>query len=160
MKNCIYVQCSCFLWMFPYILFIKINFNANTHHLYIKHTVFNWKYVYIEIVVMNILYWSFIPRFNPVQSLSHIRLCDNTNHSTPGPLVHHQLLESTQTHLYCVGDAIQPSHLLSFPSPSALNLSQHQGLFKWVSSSRQVAKILDFQLQHQFFQWTQSTYLL
>ena len=66
--------------------------------------------------------------------------------STPGLPVHHQLPESTQTHVHWISDAIQPSHPLSFPSP-ALNLSQHQGLFKWVSSSHQVAKVLEFQLQ-------------
>ena len=54
--------------------------------------------------------------------------CDPMNHSTPGLPVHHQLLESTQTHVHCVGDAIQPSHPLSSPPPPALNLSQHQGL--------------------------------
>ena len=81
-------------------------------------------------------------------------LCDPMDCSTPGFPVHHQLLEFTQTHFHWVGDAIQPSHPLSFPSPPALNLSQHQGLFKWVSSSHQVAKILEFQLQHQSFQWT------
>ena len=69
------------------------------------------------------------------------------------PPVHHQLLEFTQTHVHWVGDAIQPSHPLSFPFPSALNLSQHQGLFKWVSSSHQVPKVLEFQLPHQYFQW-------
>ena len=62
------------------------------------------------------------------------------NHSMPGLPVHLRLLESTQTHVYWVGDAIQPSHPLSSPSPPALNLSQHQGLFQWVSSSHQVAK--------------------
>ena len=72
-------------------------------------------------------------------------------HSTWGLPVHHQLLESTQTHVHWVGDAIQPSHPLSSPSP-AINLSQHQGLFKWVNSSHQVAKVLEFQLQHQSFQ--------
>ena len=69
------------------------------------------------------------------------------------PPCHHQLLESTQTHVHWVSDAIQPSHLLSSPSPPALNLSQHQGLFKWVSSSHRVAKVLEFQLQPQSFQW-------
>ena len=59
------------------------------------------------------------------------------NHSTPGLPVHHQLLESTQTHVHRVNDAIQPSHPLSSPSPPALNLSQHQGLFQWVSSLHQ-----------------------
>ena len=68
--------------------------------------------------------------------------------------VHHQLLEFTQTHVHWVCDAIQPSYPLSSPSPPAFNLSQHQGLFKWVSSSHQVAKVLEFQLQHQSFQGT------
>ena len=67
--------------------------------------------------------------------------------------VHHQLPELAQTHVHQVCDAIQPSHPLSSPSPSAFNLSQHQGLFQWVSSSHQVAKVLEFQLQHQSFQW-------
>jgi len=79
-------------------------------------------------------------------------ICDPMNHSTPGLPVHHQLPEFTQTHVYWVHDAIQPSHPLSSPSPPAFNLSQHQGLFKWVSSLHQVAKILEFQLQHQSFQ--------
>ena len=69
-------------------------------------------------------------------------LCDPMNCSMPGLPVHHQLPESTQTHVHWVGDAIQPSHPLSSPCPPALNLSQHQGLFKWVSSSHQVAKVL------------------
>ena len=73
------------------------------------------------------------------------------NCSTPGLPAHHQLPESTQTHVHWVGDAIQLSHPLSSPSPPALNLSQDQGLFKWVSSSHQVAKVLEFQLQHQSF---------
>ena len=70
--------------------------------------------------------------------------------SKPGLPVHHQLPEFTQTH---TGDAIQPSHPLSSPSPPAFNLSQHQGLFQWITSSHQVAKVLEFQLQHQSFQW-------
>ena len=74
--------------------------------------------------------------------------------STPGLPVHHQLPEFTQIPVHQVGDAIQPSHPLSSPSPPAFNLSQHQGLFQWVSSSHQVAKVLEFQLQHQSFQWT------
>ena len=87
-------------------------------------------------------------------------LCDPMNHGTPGLPVHHQLLESTQTHVHWVGDAIQPSHPLSSPSPPALNLSQHQDLFKCVSSLHQVAKVLEFQLQQQSFQWTPRTDLL
>ena len=87
-------------------------------------------------------------------------LCDPMNHSTPGLPVHHQLPESTQTHVHWVGDAILPSHPLSSPSPPALNLFQHQGLFKWVSSSHQVAKVLEFQLKNQSYQWTPRTDLL
>ena len=68
------------------------------------------------------------------------------NRSMPGLPVHHQLPEFTQTHVHWVGDAIQPSHPLSSTSPPALYLSQHQGLFKWVSSQHQVAKVLEFQL--------------
>ena len=67
-------------------------------------------------------------------------LCDPMTCSTPGLPVHHQLLEFTQTHVHRVGDAIQPSHPLSSPSPPALNPSQHQSLFQWVNSSHEVAK--------------------
>ena len=91
---------------------------------------------------------------------SCLTLCDSMDCSTPGLPVHHQPQEFTQTHLYWVGDAIQPSDPLSSSSTPALNLSQHQGLFKSVSSSHQVAKVLEFQLQHQSFQWTPRTDLL
>ena len=106
---------------------------------------------------------------------SCLTLCNPMNCSTPGLPVHHQLLESTQTHVHWVADAIQPSHPLSSPSPapnlsqhqdlfqwvsSPPNLSQHQDLFQWVSSSHQLAKVLVFQLQHQSFQWTPRTELL
>ena len=74
------------------------------------------------------------------------------NCSTPGLPVHHTLPEFTQTHAHRVGDAIQPSHPLSSPSPPAPSPSQHQGLFQRVSYSREVAKVLEFQLQHQSFQ--------
>ena len=80
--------------------------------------------------------------------------------SMPGLPVHHQLPEFTQTHAHWVSDAIQPSHPLSSPSPPAPNPSQHQGLFQWVSSSHEVAKVLEFQHQHQSFQWTPRTDLL
>ena len=94
-----------------------------------------------------------VVQFSSVAQLC-LTLCDPMNCSMPGLPVHHQLPESTQTHVHRVGDAIQPSHPLSFPFPPALNLSQHQGLFQWVSSLHQVAKVLEFQLQHQSFQWT------
>ena len=74
------------------------------------------------------------------------------NHSTPGLPVHHQLPEFTQTHVHRVSDAIQPSHPLSSPSPLAPNPSQQQSLFQWVNSSHEVAKGLEFQLQHYSFQ--------
>ena len=86
--------------------------------------------------------------------------CDPMNHSTPGLPVYHQLPEFTQIHVHRVGDAIQPSHPLLSPSPPAPNPSQHQGLFQWISSSHQVAKVLEFQPQHQSFQWTPRTDLL
>ena len=88
-------------------------------------------------------------QFSSIQSISHVWLCDPMDCSTPGLPVHHQLPEFTHTHVHWVSDATQPSHPVSFPSPPAFNLSQHQGLFKWVSSSHQVAKVLEFQLQHQ-----------
>ena len=83
---------------------------------------------------------------------SCLTLCNPMNCSMPGFPVLHHLLEFTQTHVHWV-DAIWPSHLLSSPSPPPFNLPQHQGLFQWVSSSHQVAKVLEFQLQHQSFQW-------
>ena len=98
--------------------------------------------------------------FNMIQycSCSVSRLCqtllDPMNCSTPGFPALHCLLEFAQTHVHWVDDAIQPSHPLlpSSPSPPALN-SQHQGLFQWVSSSHQMAKVLKLQLHHQSFQW-------
>ena len=87
-------------------------------------------------------------------SVTHLypTLCNPMNRSTQGLLVYHQFQEFTQTHVHWIGDAIQPSQPLSSHSPPALNLSPHQGLFKWVSSSHQVAKVLQFQLQHQSYQ--------
>ena len=90
-----------------------------------------------------------ISQFSSVAQ-SCLTLCSCTDCSTPCSLVHHQLLKLALTHVHWVHDAIQPSHPLSSPSPLAFNLSQHPGLFKWVSSSHQVAKVLEFQLQHQF----------
>ena len=93
-------------------------------------------------------------------SQSCLTLCDPMNCSTPGLPVHHQLLEFTQTYAHRVSDAIQPFHPRLSPSFPAPNPSQHQGLFQWVSFSREVAKVLEFQLQHQSFQWTPRTDLL
>ena len=96
----------------------------------------------------------------PVQSLSHVQLCDPMDCSTSGFPAHHQLPGLAQTHVHQIFDVIQPHHPLSFLSPPTFNLSQHQGLFQWVSYSHQVAKVLEFQLQHQSFQWTPRTNLL
>ena len=80
-------------------------------------------------------------------------LCDPMDCSTPGLPVYHQLPEFIQTHVHWVNDVIQTPHPLSSSSPPSFNLSQHQGLFKGVSSSYQVAKVLELQLQRQSFQW-------
>ena len=79
--------------------------------------------------------------------------CEPMSCSMPGFPVLHHLLEFAQVHVHCISDAIQPSHPLTPSSPSALSLSQHQGLFQWVSCSHQMTKILELQLQHQSFQW-------
>ena len=92
------------------------------------------------------------PQFSSITQ-SCPTLCNPMDCSMPGLPVHHQLPELPQTHVHWVSDAIQPSHPLSSPSPLAFNLSQHQGLFQWVSSSHQVAKLLELQLQHLPFQW-------
>jgi len=90
------------------------------------------------------IYWDSVQFSSFTQSC--LTLCDPMNHSAPGLPVHHQFPEFTQIHVHWVGDAIQSSHPLSSPSPPGLNLSQHQGLYKWVSSTHQVAKVLEFQL--------------
>ena len=82
-----------------------------------------------------------------------LNLCNPMDCSTPGFPVYHQLLELAQAHVHRVGDAIQPSHPLSSPSPPIVTLSQHQGLFQGISCSYQVTKVLKLQLQHQSFQW-------
>ena len=84
---------------------------------------------------------------------SCLTLCDPVDCSMPGFPVHHQLSELTQTHVHWVSDAIQPSHPLTSPLPPAFNCSQHQGLYQRVSSLCEVAKVLEFQLQHPSFQW-------
>ena len=117
------------------------------------------------LVITASVFFSFSsPSDSPIQFSSVAQscptLCNPVNHSTPGFPVHQQILEFTQTHVHPVCNAIQPSHPLSFPSPPAPNPSQHQGLFQWVNSSHEVAKVLEFQLQHQSFQWTPWTDLL
>ena len=87
-------------------------------------------------------------------------LWDPMNHSPPGLPVHHQLPEFTPTYVQVVSETILPSHPPSSSSPPAPNPFQHQGLFQWVNSSHEVAKLLEIQLQHQSFQWTPRTDLL
>ena len=98
-----------------------------------------------------------IDNYLHIQFSSVTQLCltlwDPMDCSTPGFPVHQQLPKLVQTHVHLVGDVIQPSHPLLSPSPPTFNLFQNQDLFQWVSFSHQVAKVLEFQLQHQFFQW-------
>ena len=123
----------------------------------------NWKAIYGTIQI--ILFWKWrnygewlkeqwvmISKFSSVTQ-SCPTLCDPMDCSMPGLPIHHQLLEFTQTHVHWVGDAIQASHPLLSPSLPTFNLPHNQGLFQWVSSSHQVARVLEFQLQHQSFQW-------
>ena len=88
--------------------------------------------------------------------------CNLMDYGTPGFPIHHQLPELAPTHVHQVGNVIHPSHPLSSPSPPAFNLSQHHGLFQWVDSSHQVAKVLELQLQHQpfFFQCESESHLV
>ena len=103
-------------------------------------------HIHVGIILLNI----YSVQFNSVAQ-SCPTLCNPMNRSTPGLPVHHQLPESTQTHVHWVGDTIQPAHPLLSPSSPALNLSQHQGLFKWVSSSHQAASVFPINLpKHRF----------
>ena len=101
--------------------------------------------MYVQVVIYN-----YNLTYNTLQIRSVAQSCPTLfnpmNRSTPGLPVHHQLPEFTQTHVHRVSDAIQPSHPLSSPSPPAPSPSQHQGLFQWINSSREVAKVLEFQL--------------
>ena len=107
---------------------------------------------FLEVLISPVWY-SWITQFCSVTQ-SCLTLCDPMDCRTPGFPVLSCVPEFAQTHVHWVSDAIQPSHPLSSPSLPAFNLSQHQGHFKWVSSSHQVAKVLELQLQHQFFLWT------
>ena len=108
------------------------------------------------LIFWNHPFW-YMYKFGSVQFISVIQSCltllDPMDCSTPGLPVYYQHPELTQTHIHWVGDANQPSHPPLSPSPPTFNLSQHQGLFKWVSSSHKVTKVLELQLQHQSFQW-------
>ena len=117
-----------------------------------------WKHIPISIntalhVLMVSCFFTSVAQLCPT-------VCDPMDCSSPGFPVHHQLPELAQTHVHWVGDTIQPSHPLSSLSPPTFNLSRHQGLFQWVGSSHQVVKLLEFQLQHQSFQWIFRTHFL
>ena len=122
-------------------------------HLNHPAAITAWQRPVLLLLMSTDLQFSSVPQSCPT-------LCDPMDCKTRGLPVHQQLPEFTQSHVPGVGDAIQPSCPLSSPSPPAFNLSQQQGLFKWVSSSHQVPKVLEFQLQHQSFQWRLRTDLL
>ena len=144
-------------------------FSARSTSLWCLHETYVFGFlsgIWLQVEVLSLYYWEtsilsirLSVQFSSVAQ-SCLTLCNPMNRSMPGLPVHHQLPESTQNHVHWVSDAIQPSHPLSSPSPPALNLSQHQDLFQWVSSSHQVAKVLEFQLKHHSFQWTFRTDLL
>ena len=128
---------------------LKPNFNSSFYHIYLskkKKKITRHTKRHVSWVSCITVQFSSVAQSCPI-------LWDPMDCSTPGLPVHHKLLEFTPPHVHWVGDAIQPSHSLSSPSLSAFNLSQHQGLFKWVCYSHHMAKVLEFQLQHQSFQW-------
>ena len=125
---------------------VHLNFQS-TQSTYTQENIFSWVYFqhFQHHSIMSLLPHPKSIQFSSVAQWC-LTLCDPMNRSTPGLPVHHQLPESTQTHVHRVSDAIQPSHPLSSPSPPAPNPSQHQSLFQWVNSSNEVAKVLEFQL--------------
>ena len=138
---------------------MAVTFKEAAIHSLTFPSVFPSGYLPLNIFSLSLGFLILSVQFSSVGQ-SCLTLCDPMNRSTLGLPVHHQLPEFTQTHVHRVGDTIQPSHPLSSPSPPAPNPSQHQGLFQWVNSSHEMAKILEFQPQHQFFQWTLKTDLL
>ena len=128
------------LWTVVYIIYIIIYKDIYTMDIQIYVSLTQWTWIWANLGKQ----WRIgKPQFSSVTQ-SCLTLCDPIDCSMPGLPVHHQFLEFTQTHVHQVNDVIQPSHPLSSPSPPAFNLSQHQGLFQWVSSY-QVAKALEFQ---------------
>ena len=128
--------------------FCQMLFLCLLRWLYDSSTLLIWCVILINLPILSHLCIS--------QSVSSITqsgptLCDPKDCSTPGFLIHHQLPELAQIHVHQVGDAIQSSHPLSAPSPPAFNLSQHYSLFQWVSSSHQVARVLELQFQLQSY---------
>ena len=125
--------------------------HTHTHtHIYIY--IFAFNPIFIKTVIQYFCRLYYIKRY---YQLNHSTVSDSLQHDglQHARLPYHQFPELTQTHVHRVSDAIQPYHLLQSPSPPAFNLSKHPGHFRWVSSSHQMAKVLEFQLQHQSFQW-------
>ena len=141
------------IWWNLYYLFLPLLFIHDWHTVPCKFKVYNIM-IWPTYIMKWLPQWSCLAEHLSSQfSCSVMRtLCDPMNCSTPGLPVRHQLLEFTQTHVHWVGDAIQPSHPLPSLSPPTFNLSQHHSLFQWVTSSHQVSKVLEFQLQYQSFQ--------
>ena len=135
----------CIFYIFCYIyLYFIFWFNVND--------IFNFNFWFLSLVQGNTINFLNTFQFSSVTQ-SFLPICNSMDCSTPSFPVHHQLLELAQTHVHWVSDAIQPSHPLSSTTPPAFKFSRHQGLFQGVSSLHQVARVLEFQLQHQSFQW-------
>ena len=133
-----YLSLPTYLPVFTYYIYLPIYLSyLSTHLTYLSLSVY-LSYLSILYTCLSIFLLLF----------SCLTFCDPMDCSTPGFPVLHYLPEFAQTHIFWVGDAIQPSHPLSPPSPPALNLPQHQGLFQWVSS---LVKLLELQLQHQSY---------
>jgi len=154
---------SCLLNIFSYTISIML-LSQHSENFIFDTVFFNFRlwscFIFIAFLSCRFLITNFffnITSIVMISSVSSAQSCmtlwDPMDYSMPGLPFHHQLSELTQADVHWIEDAIQPSHSLSSPSPLAFNLSQHQDLFQWVGSSHQVAKVLEFQLQHQPFQW-------
>ena len=127
-----------------FLIFLSVKWKYST--IYFRDLLERWH------KVMHRRCWVYWIQFSSVAQLC-LTLCDPMDCSVPGFPAYYQLPKLAQTHVHQGSDAVQPSHPLSSPSPPAFNLSQHQSLFQGVGSSHQVAKVLEFQLQHQSWQW-------
>ena len=133
------------------LAFIKRLFSSSLSAIMVVSSAYRRLLIFLPAILMETVR-DFVFQFSSVAQ-SCTTLCDPMDCSMPGFPVHYQLLEFSQIHVHRVGDAIQSSHPLSSPFPPAFDLSQHQGLFQGISSFHQVTKVLEFQLQHQSFQW-------
>ena len=155
LTSLLYFLDSTYKWYHPVLVFLCLTY-CTQHNTFKVHPCYHkWQNFFLFMAELySIVWYAYVYIYTNICISDQIRsvaqlcltLCDPMNHSTPGLPVHHQLPEFTQTHVHRVGDAIQPSHPLSSPSPPAPNPSQHQSLFQWVNSSHEVAKVLEFQL--------------